>query len=207
MKISKYILFVLSAAIILSSCSSLSISQKRYSRGLNIDWFASKDKKKETPATTIRVKKSETKVADKAKDDVSPAQVAVAEEVQQAAGQEATTAVIPSDNKKEGKSVAKAQKSQARTSHSTMPSRKEIREAKKAVSQAREQLRANAPQETNEVSTLILVILCIIAPLGILAVALHEGEINDKFFISILLHLLFILPGVIYSLLVCLDVI
>lgn len=54
-------------------------------------------------------------------------------------------------------------------------------------------------------NTLVLVLLAIfIPPLG---VYLHQGEINSKFWISLLLTLLFYLPGQIYSLLVVLDII
>lgn len=52
---------------------------------------------------------------------------------------------------------------------------------------------------------LVLVLLAIfIPPLG---VYLHQGAINSKFWISLLLTLLFYLPGQIYSLLVVLDII
>jgi uncharacterized membrane protein YqaE (UPF0057 family) len=49
----------------------------------------------------------------------------------------------------------------------------------------------------------VLIILAILLPP--LAVYLHQGEINGKFWISVLLTLLFILPGIIYSLLVVTD--
>ena len=35
--------------LLFSSCGSLSISQKSYSNGLDIDWFAGKDKKADSP--------------------------------------------------------------------------------------------------------------------------------------------------------------
>jgi len=46
----------------------------------------------------------------------------------------------------------------------------------------------------------LLIILAILLPP--LAVYLHQGEINSKFWISLLLTLLFFIPGVIYALLV-----
>ncbi|MGG9963578.1 YqaE/Pmp3 family membrane protein [Ferruginibacter sp. SUN106] len=52
-------------------------------------------------------------------------------------------------------------------------------------------------------NTLLLVILAIILPP--LAVYLHQGEINSKFWIDLLLTLLFWLPGVIYALIVILG--
>jgi uncharacterized membrane protein YqaE (UPF0057 family) len=49
----------------------------------------------------------------------------------------------------------------------------------------------------------LLVILAILLPP--LAVYLHQGEVNTKFWISLLLTLLFWLPGVIYALIVILG--
>lgn len=49
-------------------------------------------------------------------------------------------------------------------------------------------------------NTLLMAILCVLLPP--LAVYLHENEFNGKFWLSLLLTLLFWLPGVIYALLV-----
>ncbi|EMR02785.1 hypothetical protein ADICEAN_02060 [Cesiribacter andamanensis AMV16] len=61
--------------------------------------------------------------------------------------------------------------------------------------------RAGSPS----VSGVLLVIITILLPP--LGVFLHQGEINAKFWISLLLTLLFYVPGLIYSLLVIFDVI
>lgn len=68
--------------------------------------------------------------------------------------------------------------------------------------QRAEQQAAASAKDVN----IVEVILCLIFPLGILAVYLHEGGINSKFWITLLLSLL-ILPGIIYALLVVLDVV
>lgn len=60
--------------------------------------------------------------------------------------------------------------------------------------------KAGGDADTN---TLLLVILAILLPP--LAVYLHQGEINNKFWISLLLTLLFWLPGIIYALVVILG--
>ena len=52
-------------------------------------------------------------------------------------------------------------------------------------------------------NTLLLVILAILLPP--LAVALHENGINGKFWLDLLLTLLFYLPGLIYALIVVLG--
>jgi uncharacterized membrane protein YqaE (UPF0057 family) len=54
-----------------------------------------------------------------------------------------------------------------------------------------------------KVDQVVLIILAILLPP--LAVYLHQGEVNGKFWLSILLWFLFILPGIIYALLVVTD--
>ncbi|HKZ67796.1 MAG TPA: YqaE/Pmp3 family membrane protein [Chitinophagaceae bacterium] len=75
-----------------------------------------------------------------------------------------------------------------------------IKDAKKELKAYKAAKRAGAEPSTN---TLLLVILAILLPP--LAVYLHQGEINSKFWISLLLTLLFWLPGVIYALIVILG--
>ncbi len=75
-----------------------------------------------------------------------------------------------------------------------------IKEAKKELKVYKKERKAGQEPSTN---TLLLVILCILLPP--LAVYLHQGEINNKFWISLLLTLLFWIPGVIYSLIVVLG--
>lgn len=69
--------------------------------------------------------------------------------------------------------------------------RAEKREARKAIMKA---FRADGD------NTVLLVILALFIPP--LAVYLHQKAINTKFWISLLLTLLFFLPGVIYAILV-----
>lgn len=81
------------------------------------------------------------------------------------------------------------------------------KERKQKIRQARQEIKAfkaarKAGQEPST-NTLLLVILAILLPP--LAVYLHQGEINNKFWISLLLTLLFWLPGVIYALIVILG--
>ena len=78
--------------------------------------------------------------------------------------------------------------------------KEKVREAKKVIKQFKEdQKNGNAPS-TN---TLLLVILALFIPP--LAVYLHEGEINNRFWISLILTLLFFVTGLIYSLIVILG--
>lgn len=75
-----------------------------------------------------------------------------------------------------------------------------IKETKKAIKKFKAEKRAGRAPSDN---TVLLVILAILLPP--LAVYLHQGEINTKFWISLLLTLLFWLPGVIYALIVILG--
>ena len=75
-----------------------------------------------------------------------------------------------------------------------------IKEAKKEIKAYKAAKKEGAEPSTN---TLLLVILAILLPP--LAVYLHQGEINSKFWISLILTLLFWLPGVIYALIVILG--
>jgi uncharacterized membrane protein YqaE (UPF0057 family) len=71
-----------------------------------------------------------------------------------------------------------------------------IKEAKKEI---RKYKRAANKGEVSD-NTVLLAILCILLPP--LAVYLHQGEINNKFWIALILTLLFWIPGVIYALIV-----
>ncbi|MBL7730786.1 MAG: YqaE/Pmp3 family membrane protein [Chitinophagaceae bacterium] len=75
-----------------------------------------------------------------------------------------------------------------------------IKEAKKEIKAFKAARKAGKEASTN---TLLLVILAILLPP--LAVYLHEGEINNRFWISLLLTLLFWLPGIIYALIIILG--
>jgi uncharacterized membrane protein YqaE (UPF0057 family) len=75
-----------------------------------------------------------------------------------------------------------------------------IKDAKKLLKEYRADKRAGRDDESD---TVLLVILAILLPP--LAVYLHEDEVNSKFWISLILTLLFWIPGVVYALLVIFD--
>ena len=72
-----------------------------------------------------------------------------------------------------------------------------IKEAKAEIRKFKAERRAGNEPSTNQ---LLLVILAILLPP--LAVYLHEGEINNKFWLDLVLTLLFFIPAVIYALIV-----
>jgi uncharacterized membrane protein YqaE (UPF0057 family) len=75
-----------------------------------------------------------------------------------------------------------------------------VKEAKKMLKEYKADKRAGKVAETDQV---LLAILAILLPP--LAVYLKEGEVNSKFWISLILTLLFWIPGVVYALLVVFD--
>jgi uncharacterized membrane protein YqaE (UPF0057 family) len=76
-----------------------------------------------------------------------------------------------------------------------------IKEVKKAIQQFKATHKGQG--EAAEINLLLLILITIlIPPLG---VYLHEGEINTRFWISLILTLLFYFPGLIYSLIVILG--
>jgi uncharacterized membrane protein YqaE (UPF0057 family) len=82
--------------------------------------------------------------------------------------------------------------------------REKVKEAKSVLKKYKADKKAGRAADS-DTNTILLVILAIFIPP--LAVYLHQNEINSKFWISLVLTLLFWVPGVIYSLLVVLDVI
>lgn len=83
-------------------------------------------------------------------------------------------------------------------------SKKEKRERIKLVKKTVKEFKAaKAKGQEPSTNTLLLVLIAILIPP--LAVYLHEGVINSKFWISLILTLLFYLPGLIYSLIVILS--
>lgn len=75
-----------------------------------------------------------------------------------------------------------------------------IKQVKKEWKNFKKERKTNKSLKVDQV---VLIILAILLPP--LAVYLHQGEVNGRFWLSLLLWFLFILPGVIYALLVVTD--
>jgi uncharacterized membrane protein YqaE (UPF0057 family) len=75
-----------------------------------------------------------------------------------------------------------------------------IKDVKKELKIFKKEKKAN---KSANVEMWLLILLAILLPP--LAVYLHQGEINGKFWLSIILWFCFIIPGVIYALLVVTD--
>ncbi len=98
------------------------------------------------------------------------------------------------------KPAATPQIEQAAAAPSAAPDAKEARKvARKTMFKA---LTAPKKKLVSDDLLLIVIVTILIPPLGVL---LYEGDITNRFWISLLLTLLFYFPGLIYSLLVVLD--
>lgn len=83
-------------------------------------------------------------------------------------------------------------------------SKKEKRERMKEVRKAVKDFKAQKKAKAEPVaSTLVQVIVAILLPP--LGVYLHEGEINNRFWIDLVLTILFYVPGLVYALIVILG--
>jgi len=76
-----------------------------------------------------------------------------------------------------------------------------IKEAKKTWKEYKAEKRSGKAE--GNTNTVLLCILAILLPP--LAVYLYEGEVNNRFWISIILTLLFWIPGIIYALVLILS--
>jgi uncharacterized membrane protein YqaE (UPF0057 family) len=107
--------------------------------------------------------------------------------------------MAPQDLKAQLKAARKAAKAERKN---MSPEEKQALKAQ--TKQFRRELR-EARRQNGEVDFLLIVIVTILLPP--LGVFLYEGDITTNFWITLLLTLLFVLPGLIFGLLVVLDVI
>lgn len=193
MKISKTLPIFAILALFLSSCGSLSISQKRYSRGLNFDWFASKDgNANDNQKATKKPRKEAQKVAEdnNTTSYVAETQPEEATEENYAGNTQRTSATsTPAVIKENTKSNNSTKSKRVRKPLSIV---KELKKEIKAASH-KKTIAASSPNSSDEsndsdVNLILLVILAIL--LAPLAVYLYFGELNVHFWISILLFFL-----------------
>ncbi len=215
MKYTKHILILSAVMVLLSSCGSLSITQKRYSRGLNIDWFTAKDEKTTKVAKPRASKVKVTPEAVIPETETIEPEMAVVADMPEAATPSLEAmpelAKVSSAVSEKAQPKIKRQKQNKAallniTQKSTQPSK--IKQIKEAIKIAK----------TNDLDleTIVLIILCIVLPP--LAVFLYYMEANGQFWLNLLIYLLgviailylsrfFYLLAVIHALLVVLGMI
>jgi uncharacterized membrane protein YqaE (UPF0057 family) len=188
--------FALLLGVIFTSCStSIDIAKRQFSNGYYVHVNSSKHQ-----AETVAVsKKAEPMVAE---DNTSMA-TATAQENNSIPAKEAIVSNVSSFSasvenkqpvsvrKKRGDAVASADVTSV--ANNTLESKKQMRSQKRADRIANHLMRGDAPG-------IVLILLCIFLP------PVAVGIVNDwgsKFWIDILLTLLFYFPGMIYAFIVC----
>lgn len=188
MKTSNYISIIAIMAFFLSSCGSLSISQKRYSRGLNINWFAAKEDKGAAQKVSVRKSKKVESIL-LADAPESKEELAFGESKKESfvISPEASPSTVKPDVVK--MSTVKASKQViANTAMGSKIVSNIKANASKMVQKAPIKIASTSSaheSHDSDVGLLILIILAIVIPP--LAVYLYFGEINIHFWISLLL--------------------
>jgi hypothetical protein len=203
---------ILTLTVLFSSCGSISITQKRYSNGLNIDWFAAKDKKENNPNQTPKrkaksnpsnslAKQTET-VKNEVVNDLQTTEFNLNENSTNTEEESIVNNHAISIQNKKNREEAK-QLNNSNKENSTVVnkiSKSNVKQSIKVIKKSKK-----SPNKTNDAPLILLVILALFPILSLIAVYLHQGEINSHFWITLLLH--FLILYWLYALLVVLDVI
>ena len=187
MKYTKH-LFVLSAMIVLlSSCGSLSITQKRYSRGLNIDWFSAKDEKTTKVAkprpTKVKVAHANVTPESETSEPEMVAEAQLPETVTPSLEAVSEPVKVSSASGAIAQPKVKRQKQNKTTSLGITQKRTQLSKS----AQIKEAIKA-AKADDVDAETILLIILCILLPP--LAVFLYYMELNGQFWLNLLLWVL-----------------
>lgn len=200
------LLFFFAISIFFVGCT---IEKRHYNSGYHVEWHAQNGKMKKAEAVALPSKSENT--MDALQPETQLAEVVIeipsgVEQSQTAPETAAPQAIVNQELFQPEKPVKSNKQPKLNTPHNNANSTKSITKASESPHQASVQSSAMdmSIKPTAEVDIIVLVILAILLPP--LAVYLHSG-IGTPFWISVILTLLFWVPGVIYSLLVVLDVI
>jgi len=187
MKTTNYISILALMAFILSSCGSLSISQKRYSRGLNIDWFSAKEDKGTAQKAKVRKSKKVESVL-LAEAPISKDEIVIEESKKESfvLSPVASPSIIKPEVVK-APTVRASKQLKVRTVMGSKIISGIKANANKMVQKAPLKIASASSVDAthdSDVSLLILIILAIVIPP--LAVYLYFGEINIHFWLSLL---------------------
>ncbi|HEY8403173.1 MAG TPA: YqaE/Pmp3 family membrane protein [Flavobacteriales bacterium] len=190
------------------------IEKRHYNSGYHIEWLSQKGKVKKAEPVAQPEKEMDQQLAQQTEVMMQNEEIAMvaveAVEVAEVVAPVTSTEQSAASVKKESPSKATVKKE---VRQELKAARKEMKAAQQEMKSIEKGYTADASIATlesasssplSDVPVIVLVILAIILPP--LAVFLHSG-IGTEFWISLILTILFWIPGVIYSLLVVLDVI
>lgn len=189
------------AILLLSSCGSISISQKRYSNGLNIDWFAGKDKKAESPKVAKKTKKIN--------------QVAVLESIAnedlQTQSNEFVSAALPTESveidlsKSNTKGQVKQHRSKVKVSANK--TQEKVGVSKLSAIKSLNKIKKSGIAKTDDNVNILYLIMAFFPILCLIAVYLYDGqELTTNFWVDLILHLT-IIGAMVFAVLVVLGIV
>jgi len=186
--------FVLMTLMFLSSCSTISVSSRRYNKGLHFEWAKTSNSKEAVKQTTSKVRNATVEC------DVVAEEVVEVENVNTLLAQEVeldlqlTNEVIASKSNsiKLFNSIKKAKGADSEFLNDNF----EVKSlSKKALIKAK-----MSKKSKREFSTGLLVVLAFLWPT--LAVYLYEEEFNNRVIVNLILTFLCFLPGLIHALVI-----
>lgn len=189
------------AILLLSSCGSISISQKRYSNGLNIDWFAGKDKKAESPKVAKKTKKIN--------------QVAVLESIAnedvQTQSNEFVSAAHPTESVEidlsqlNTKGQVKQHRSKVKVSANK--TQEKVGVSKLSAIKSLNKIKKSGIAKTDDNVNILYLIMAFFPILCLIAVYLYDGEeLTTNFWVDLILHLT-IIGAMVFAVLVVLGIV
>lgn len=189
------------AILLLSSCGSISISQKRYSNGLNIDWFAGKDKKAESPKVAKKTKKI---------NQVAVLETIANEEVQTQSN-EFVSAALPTESveidlsQSNTKGQVKQHRSKVKVSANKI--QEKVGVSKLSVIKSLNKIKKSGIAKTDDNVNVLYLIMAFFPILCLIAVYLYDGqELTTNFWVDLILHLT-IIGAMVFAVLVVLGIV
>ena len=187
--------------LLFSSCGSLSISQKRYSNGLNIDWFAGKDKKADSPKVAKKTKKNHqvAVLETMANEDVL---TQTSEYVSASLPSEPIKVVLSQSNTTE---QVKHNKSMVKTRVNLTSEKSGINKlsAIKTISK----IKKYGIAKTDDSVNILYLIMAFFPFLCLIAIYLYDGrELTTNFWVDLVLHLT-IIGEIVFAILVVLGLV
>lgn len=191
-------IYILAVAALVLSLGSCTIEKRHYQSGYHVEW--NHRNKAIDKAEEVKIaepaQEATAAVETPATEEIAPVvkqQVMPAKEIQPA---EETTATLRDEPVFTKKSVSQQLTERAESNNNQVRSNESQDENQMQLNEQQ-----NAKNGSNEVSDILLIILCIFIPF--LAVYLYESDITTNFWVDLLLTLLFWVPGMIFAFLVC----
>lgn len=189
------------AILLLSSCGSISISQKRYSNGLNIDWFAGKDKKAESPKVAKKTKKI---------NQVAVLKTIANEEVQTQSN-EFVSAALPTESVEidlsQSNTKGQVKQHRSKVKVSANKTQEKVGVSKLSAIKSLNKIKKSGIAKTDDNVNVLYLIMAFFPILCLIAVYLYDGqELTTNFWVDLILHLT-IIGAMVFAVLVVLGIV